>query len=201
MDLSTRLALALISRLRGRSLVALCRERLGFQIDVEQALAISGALRRHARPALLVFGVGRDSLFWSAMNRSGETLFIEDDDRWSEPRVAMVRARYFTRVERFREEILLGEKLLLELPRRRWDAILVDGPRGYERDHPGRLQSIYTASALAHPGARIFVHDAERELESAAIEAFLGRPERSIPGSFGRLDEFVAQKMKQPFAP
>jgi hypothetical protein len=128
------------------------------------------------------------------MNRGGRTLFVENDEQWIQPGLDIVRTRYFTRTDRFREEILLGERLLVQLPRWRWDTILVDGPRGDQHDQPGRLQSIYTASALAHPGTRIFVHDAERELESAAINAFLGRPERSIPGSFGRLDEFVAQK-------
>jgi glucuronoxylan 4-O-methyltransferase len=60
-------------------------------------------------------------------------------------------------------------------PPLRWDLIIVDAPRGYGILE-GRMQSIITASFIAHPGTHIFVHDCERPLEDEWSSTFLCPP-------------------------
>ena len=54
-----------------------------------------------------------------------------------------------------------------------WDVILVDGPEGYRDHHPGRQQSIFLASRLARPGTTVFLHDAQRTVESLSAARYL----------------------------
>lgn len=54
-----------------------------------------------------------------------------------------------------------------------WDVILVDAPEGYRDHHPGRQQSIFLASRLARPGTTVFLHDAERTVESLCAARYL----------------------------
>nr|CAD1820209.1 unnamed protein product [Ananas comosus var. bracteatus] len=62
-------------------------------------------LRRRAPCNLLVFGVGHDSLLWSALNPGGATLFLEEDPKWlrsalaAAPSLRARLARYPTRLD------------------------------------------------------------------------------------------------------
>ncbi len=52
-----------------------------------------------------------------------------------------------------------------EIRSTRWDVILVDAPRGFDDECPGRMKSIYEASRLIKSGGHVFVHDCERVVE------------------------------------
>ncbi|OAY64881.1 probable methyltransferase At1g27930 [Ananas comosus] len=133
-------------------------------------------LRRRAPCNLLVFGVGHDSLLWSALNPGGATLFLEEDPKWlrsalaAAPSLRARLARYPTRLDD--ADALLaslrsdpspcadldprGRRCPLALPdlpaeayAREWDAIMIDAPRGYFAAAPGRMGAIYTAAAMA----------------------------------------------------
>ena len=139
-----------------------------------------------ARPgcSLLVFGCGKDSVFWEKVNRNGTTTFLEDNPEWlGLARSALTRAEahlvhYGTRRPDWAVLMNAPSRLELELPvavsSRLWDVVLVDGPAGYDDDQPGRMKSIYMASRLVAPGGCVFVHDCDRQIEREYAERFLG---------------------------
>src|SRR5688572_18931166 len=54
------------------------------QMSPAQIQAVVGAvLTRGAGCNFLVFGCGRDSPLWAAINRTGFTLFMETDPKWA----------------------------------------------------------------------------------------------------------------------
>jgi len=64
-----------------------------------------------------------------------------------------------------------------EVSANKWDVILVDGPRGhkYSAEIPGRISSIYTASQLVGKNGYVFIHDAQRTVENANAQHYLGK--------------------------
>ncbi|XP_020578061.1 probable methyltransferase At1g27930 [Phalaenopsis equestris] len=54
-----------------------------------------------------------------------------------------------------------------EVYRRKWDVVVVDGPRGNWPDAPGRMAAIYTAAVIARMGSGtdVVVHDVDRMIE------------------------------------
>ncbi|KAJ9540349.1 hypothetical protein OSB04_026855 [Centaurea solstitialis] len=168
--------------------------------DVLQALAPCN---------LLVFGIGHESLMWSAFNTRGTTLFLEDDIKVVQrtlanaPTLRMHHVSYETRLSeadsllasyKTTAKCLLpqvylkgnvGCKLALsklpeEVYRREWDVIIIDGPRGYFDEAPGRMAVIFSAAVMARrrEGAgdtHVLVHDVNRKVEQEYAQEFLCR--------------------------
>lgn len=131
----------------------------------------------------LVFGVGNDSSFWLKANKNGKTIFIEDDKNWLEevkqkcPGINIYFVDYQTKLSDNWKLLDSPEKLSLELSdeikNTKWDVILVDAPRGYQDDQPGRMKSIYEASVLIKNGGYVFVHDCDRSTEKTYSDKYL----------------------------
>lgn len=140
-------------------------------------------LRALAPCNFLVFGLGHDSLMWTAFNPRGITLFLEEDIKWVHkvlsraPLLRVHAVRYDTRLsdadyllasyksikECLPPQVTLqgnvGCRLALsELPeefyRREWDVIMIDGPKGYFAAAPGRMSVIFSAAVMARERKR-----------------------------------------------
>jgi hypothetical protein len=159
------------------------RDRLRIQMYAHEVFLIARALKPPMN--FLVFGMGNDSPFWSKVNRRGRTVFIEDHAEWfnrikqEHPSLEAYLVDYGTKLKEGMQLIDRPERLAMDLPqdirRTEWNAILVDGPAGYEDGTPGRMKSIYEASRLIKPGGSIFVHDQERAVETAYSDRYLSR--------------------------
>ncbi|KAJ1385707.1 Polysaccharide biosynthesis domain [Sesbania bispinosa] len=123
----------------------------------------------------LVFGLGHDSLMWSALNHGGRTIFLEEDEAWIEqirrrfPMLESYHVTYDSKVNEADNLMEVGKgpectavgdprysmcQLALKgLPTHvyetKWDLIMVDAPTGYYEDAPGRMTAIYTAGMMA----------------------------------------------------
>jgi hypothetical protein len=117
------------------------------------------------------------------LNRKGRTVFIEDQEEWFKrikqktPILEAYLVDYGTKLEEGMQLINYPERLAIDLPpdirKTEWDVILVDGPAGFKDGTPGRMKSIYEASRLIKQGGNIFVHDAQREIESEYSDRYL----------------------------
>ncbi|KNA16416.1 hypothetical protein SOVF_089320 [Spinacia oleracea] len=170
----------------------------------------------------LIFGLGHDSLMWAALNPNGTTLFLEESPEWvtavlkTAPFLNAVTVPYRTKLENadklletYKDEpdcrperaFLRGNKhckLALEnLPEvvydREWDVIMIDAPRGYSPEHPGRMAAIYSAAVMARERKRegnthVFLHDVDRKVEEEFANEFLCMKYKV--GSVGRLWHF-----------
>ncbi|KAL1352673.1 hypothetical protein HN51_016666 [Arachis hypogaea] len=129
----------------------------------------------------LIFGVGHDSLMWDALNPRGNTLFIEENPRWTLsamkrfPILNIHTVRYSTRISEA-DTLLstykaqcMGNQLTLKgnqhcplalsrLPEeaydRDWDMIMIDAPRGTEDPSPGKMAVIYSVAVMARERKR-----------------------------------------------
>ncbi|KAL6180656.1 hypothetical protein ACLB2K_047317 [Fragaria x ananassa] len=124
----------------------------------------------------LVFGLGHDSLMWSALNHGGRTIFLEEDESWIEqirrrfPTLESYHVTYNSKVNEADNLMDVGQgpectavgsdikysmcQLALKgLPSQvydmKWDLIMVDAPTGYHDQAPGRMSAIYTAGMIA----------------------------------------------------
>jgi len=157
------------------------REKYTIQLTPLQLTSIVKTLGNGCN--FLVFGVGNDSSFWLEMNKGGKTIFIEDDKVWAEnvkkknPGIKILMVSYDTKRSNWENLIDHPENLLLkiddEVTNIKWDVILVDAPKGYEDEHPGRMKSIYQASILIKNKGHVFVHDCERLVERAYTDKYL----------------------------
>ncbi|EOA30948.1 hypothetical protein CARUB_v10014094mg [Capsella rubella] len=164
---------------------------------------------------LLVFGLTYESLLWRSINFQGRTVFVDESPysvskfEQSNPGVEAYDVVYSTKVSQATK--LLGyyktknecrpvQNLLFsdcklginDLPNFvyeiDWDVILIDGPRGYAFDSPGRMAPIFTTAVLAKSkdlGKKkkmkktkkkktdVFVHEFGREIERVYSDEFL----------------------------
>ncbi|GFP88387.1 glucuronoxylan 4-o-methyltransferase 1, partial [Phtheirospermum japonicum] len=155
----------------------------------------------------LVFGLGRDSLMWAALNPGGTTLFLEENPNWVQatlkdaPGLHADVVPYRTKLseadellQHYRAEpscwannsFLRGNtkcRLALNMLSDQvydteWDTIMIDAPRGYFPEAPGRMAAIYSAAVMARKRSKsgvthVFVHDVERRVEATYAEMFL----------------------------
>lgn len=135
----------------------------------------------------LVFGLGQDAFLWQEINKTGRTLFLEDDKDWigqfSQSNLEIVSVDYTTE-SKDHESIGFDEKILeMKLPdsirETRWDIIMVDGPLGHNPPRPykgpGRMQSIFEASRLLKPGGICIVDDMGRLIERTYSLEYFGK--------------------------
>ncbi|XP_020591807.1 protein IRX15-LIKE-like [Phalaenopsis equestris] len=186
--------------------------------------SIARALRRRAPCNLLVFGLGPESLLWRALNHGGRTVFVDENQYYishyeeRHPGLEGYDVVYTTKVRELKELIAEArakisgdcrpvQNLLFsdcrlainDLPNHvyevAWDVIVVDGPRGYSPESPGRMSTIYTAAVLARSGGDeptdVLVHDFEREVERVCSEEFLCR--ENLVGVEGQVAHFVVR--------
>ncbi|GJR72713.1 probable methyltransferase [Tanacetum coccineum] len=124
----------------------------------------------------LIFGLGYDSLMWAAFNPKGKTLFLEEDPLWvrsilkTAPNLNVGIVNYQTKLEdadklmksyRSKPECAKGyiqgntrcKLAITSLPEEvyanEWDVIMIDAPRGYYKEAPGRMGAIYSAAVMA----------------------------------------------------
>lgn len=157
----------------------------------------------------LVFGLGHDSLMWTSLNPRGTTIFLEEDPKWVQtvlkdaPTLQAHTVQYRTQLQEahqllstYRSEpycsptkaYLRGNyncKLALTgLPDavydKEWDLIMIDAPRGYFAEAPGRMAAIFSAAVMARARkgsgvTHVFLHDIDRKVEKVYAEEFLCR--------------------------
>ncbi|PON74520.1 IRX15/IRX15L/IGXM [Parasponia andersonii] len=167
----------------------------------------------------LVFGLGHDSLMWTALNHGGRTVFLEEDKAWIEqirrrlPGLESYHVEYDTKVHQADELMRIGtaedcqvvgdprvsrcQLALKNLPsdvyNTEWDLIMVDAPTGYFEHAPGRMSAIYTAGLMARNRENgetdVFVHDVDRPVEDKFSKTFLC--EGYLTEQEGRLRHFT----------
>ncbi|XP_057529588.1 probable methyltransferase At1g27930 [Amaranthus tricolor] len=155
----------------------------------------------------LVFGLGYDSLMWAALNPNGTTVFLEESKEWvtkvlkNAPFLNAQTVSYRTKLkdsDRLLESylqdpdcrpnraflkgnkhcVLALESLPEEVYEREWDVIMIDAPRGYGPDHPGRMAAVFSAAVMARQRKRdgnthVFLHDVDRKVEEMFAKEFL----------------------------
>lgn len=190
---------------------------------------ISDALRQCSQPCnLLVFGLTPESLLWRALNHNGRTVFIDENRYYAAyveekyPEIEAYDVQYATKLSEMKEliaavkeqvrnecrpvqNLLFSEcKLgLNDLPNQlyevEWDVILVDGPRGYWPEAPGRMAAIFTAAVLArskrgsNPKTHVFVHDFNMKVDRVTSDEFLCR--ENLVKSTDTMGHFVLDRM------
>ncbi|KDP46273.1 hypothetical protein JCGZ_10113 [Jatropha curcas] len=170
----------------------------------------------------LVFGLGHDSLMWTSLNPRGNTIFLEEDPKWVHSvlqRAPNLRAHVVKYPTQLREaDMLLASyrqekeclppnvrikgntqcKLALsmlpnEVLDKEWDVIMIDAPRGYFAEAPGRMGAIFSAAVMARgrtrPGVtHVYLHDVDRKVEKTYAREFLC--EKYLVKGVGRLWHF-----------
>ncbi|XP_073525546.1 uncharacterized protein [Phyllobates terribilis] len=175
------------------------RPEIQVTFDVLRSLSHSGNF--------LVFGLGHDSLMWSSFNANGVTFFLEEDPGWVQtvltkaPSIRVHSVHYKTKLydaknllDRYRFEssclppklhlqgntqcrLVLGD-LADEVYSKTWDVIMIDGPKGYFAEAPGRMGAIFTAAVMAKSRTKagsthVVLHDVNRRVERVYAERFL----------------------------
>ncbi|XP_074278764.1 arabinogalactan O-methyltransferase 2-like [Silene latifolia] len=191
------------------------------QQSLQEIMQSFNVLRTTAPCNFLVFGLGYDSLMWAALNPNGTTLFLEESDEWvtsilkDAPFLKAKTVSYRTHLknanwlrETYRDNPdcqpskglkgntgcpLALESLPDEVYEREWDVIMIDAPRGWEPDHPGRMAAIYSMAVMARARTRpgnthVYLHDVNRQVEKTFGMEFLC--EKYKVGGVGRLWHF-----------
>ncbi|XP_042496382.1 probable methyltransferase At1g27930 [Macadamia integrifolia] len=177
------------------------------QQSVEEIKVTFQVLRSLSPCNFLVFGLGRDSLMWSAFNPRGTTLFLEEDPKWVQtvlkdfPTLHAHTVRYRTQLSQA-DQLLKSSRsepychpnktylrenyrcrlALTGLPEEvyetEWDLIMIDAPRGYYPEAPGRMGAIFSAAVMSRSRVgsgvtHVFLHDVDRKVEKAFAHEFL----------------------------
>ncbi|KAA8531668.1 hypothetical protein F0562_006615 [Nyssa sinensis] len=201
------------------------------QMPYPDLKSISDVLGQCPSPCnFLVFGLTYEFLLWKALNHNGRTVFIDENRYYAaymeekHPEIEVYDVQYTTKISEMKEiiasvreqvhnecrpvqNLLFSDcKLgLNDLPNQLyemdWDVILVDGPRGYWPEAPGRMSAIFTAGVLARSKkggngkTHIFVHDFNREVDSVSSDEFLCR--ENLVKSKDLLGHFVLERMDE----
>ncbi|KAK4352819.1 hypothetical protein RND71_028337 [Anisodus tanguticus] len=150
----------------------------------------------------LVFGLGHDSLMWTALNHGGRTVFLEEDKSWIEqiqsqlPSLESHHVIYHTRITQANELMEIGmsnedckkvtdpriskcqlalKGLAQEVLETDWDMIMVDAPTGWHDGAPGRMSAIYTAGLIA------------RNKEDGETNVFVHDVDRVVEDQFSKI--------------
>lgn len=192
------------------------------QQNIDEIRLSYDVLRSLSPCTFLVFGLGHDSLMWASFNPRGTTLFLEEDPKWVQtvlkdaPGLRANTVNYRTKLSdaddllsHYRTEpdcsptksFIRGNskcKLALnmlqdEVYDKEWDIIMIDAPRGYFPEAPGRMSAIYSAAVMARnrksPGVtHVYLHDVDRKVEKMYAEAFLCK--KNLVKAVGRIWHF-----------
>ncbi|CAI0627315.1 unnamed protein product [Linum tenue] len=172
-----------------QAIVHYATSRITPQQNIDEITVTLDVLRgRSFSPAnFLVFGLGFDSLMWSALNPRGKTVFLESyrKEPTCSPARAYLDGNYACPLALTG---LPGEVYATE-----WDLIMIDAPRGYFAEAPGRMGAIFSAAVMARARkgsgvTHVFLHDVDRKVEKAFAEEFLCR--KYLVKGVGRLWHF-----------
>ncbi|KAE9454243.1 hypothetical protein C3L33_13855, partial [Rhododendron williamsianum] len=153
----------------------------------------------------LVFGLGHDSLMWASFNPRGTTLFLEEDPSY---RTKLFESKALLKSYKSEPDCFPPDKAYLKnndkcrlalsgLPNevydKEWDMIMIDAPRGWFAEAPGRMAAIYSAAVMARNRkgsgvTHVFLHDVDRRVEKAYAKEFLCR--KYLVKGVGRLWHF-----------
>ncbi|KAL0825554.1 hypothetical protein Bca101_049231 [Brassica carinata] len=117
------------------------------------------------------------------------TIFLDEDESWIRkiaekfPSLESyhVHVQYDTKMDLRASKCELALKGLPEVVyETEWDIIVVDAPRRFHEEAPGRMSAIYTAGMIARSRKKgetraVFVHDVDRTVEDEFSMAFLCR--------------------------
>ncbi|GMI87678.1 hypothetical protein like AT1G67330 [Hibiscus trionum] len=205
-----------------RALVHYATSKITPQQNYGEISVTFDVLKKRNPCNFLVFGLGYDSLMWDALNPQGKTLFIEEDQKWVDivlkgaPNLRAYAVKYRTQLKEagallnhYRKEpscfpsnaYLRGNdrcRLALtgfpdEFYDTDWDLIMIDAPRGYFPEAPGRMAAIFSAAVMARNRngssvTHVFLHDVDRKVEKLFATEFLCK--KYLVKSVGRLWHF-----------
>ncbi|KAL9332799.1 hypothetical protein ACSQ67_002409 [Phaseolus vulgaris] len=206
-----------------RAILHYATSRVVPQQSVAEIKISLDVMKSLGRPCnFLVFGLGHDSLMWASFNPGGTTVFLEEDPKWvhsilkDAPGLQAHTVHYRTQLRdaqtllaSYRSEAtcspaaaylrgneackLALENLPEEVYEKEWDMIMIDAPKGYFAEAPGRMAAVFSAAVMARnrkqPGVtHVFLHDVDRKVEKAYAEEFLCR--KNLVNGAGRLWHF-----------
>ncbi|KAM7269663.1 hypothetical protein ACFE04_025160 [Oxalis oulophora] len=192
------------------------------QQSLEEITVSYNVLKSISPCNFLVFGLGHDSLMWRSLNPRGKTLFLEEDPKWVEivlgksPDLNAHTVNYRTKLSEADElmstykseplcspnnAVLRGNdkcrlalsNLESEFYETEWDVIMIDAPKGYFPEAPGRMAAIFSAAVMARHRkgsgvTHVYLHDVDRKVEKEFAMEFLCR--KFLKDEVGRLWHF-----------